>query len=550
MQIYDVIIVGAGSSGCALASRLTENASRSVLLVDAGPWFRTLPDHPSDLTNATTMAATFPGHPYNWSFVGNLRAGHPYPMPRGRVVGGSSSINGAAFLRGREEDFDEWAALGNDVWEWSKVLPCYRRSETDLDFKSELHGTCGPIPVRRPTDSELHPISRAFIDACTSLGFAYEADKNGQGTEGVGPIPANVSDGIRMNTALTYLALAAGRKNLAVMADTLVRRVLVEGNRATGIEIERYGAIESVLGGEVVLCAGGLKSPQLLLLSGIGPADDLRAHGVDVVMDSPGVGRNLADHPSIPIRYRVGRRLASTDPNALPLQVGLNYLDPGAAENADVAVTCVTGSLSSMFRAAGVGDGGHALRPSYLSRPVATVRALRRLPLRFVVSQARTSTDYQFLCSVEKEGSRGAITLSSPDPHDPPVIDLDYLSDPEDILRIRTNVRTAVDILRAAPFTAMGASRTAPLEEDLGTEASLDAWIDRNLTSSFHTSCGARMGPESDPLAVTDQRCRVRGIEGLSVVDISVAPTMIRRATNATAIMIAERAAEFLGLTS
>jgi choline dehydrogenase len=343
-----------------------------------------------------------------------------------------------------------------------------------------------------------------------------------------------------MNTAVTYLATARGRPNLTIMPDTRVRRVLFNGTRAVGIEVDRHGERGELHGDEIILSAGAIMTPTLLMLSGIGPAAALRQHGIDTVHDSPGVGTGVTDHPSVQVRYRIATRVPQVPVNSMPLQVSLNFVDPEVDTGGDLQVICAPATLNRMLR------GGGARTPSYLRRPVATLRALRRLPMRFLLDQARSGSDFQFMCALEQERSRGTITLASADPFAPPRINLNYLTEPADLALLRTNVRTAVNLLRTPAFTGLGARRVAPDDDALSSDDAIDRWIGHNLGSSFHTSCSAHMGPDSDPMAVVDQECRVRGVSGLRVVDISIMPKITRRATHATAIMIGERAADLI----
>ena len=270
---YDVIIIGAGSAGCPLAARLSEDPNRSVLLVDAGPHFKTIEEFLPALQQGGSLASSFRGHPNNWSFKAKLTPELSYSVPRGLVVGGSSALNGTVFIRGVPEDSDGWAALGNDEWSFEKVLPYFRKLENDLDFQSdgqdELHGTGGPIPVRRPKPSEWNTVQQSFVQACLDAGHPEDPDMNSSESIGVGAPPLNNIDGIRMNTAITYLTPNLSRPNLTVWGEMLVRRILFDGRKAFGVEAEKDGQPITIHGGEIVLSAGAVKSPHLLLVSGI-----------------------------------------------------------------------------------------------------------------------------------------------------------------------------------------------------------------------------------------------------------------------------------------
>jgi choline dehydrogenase len=546
-RTYDIIIVGAGSAGCVLAARLADlKPHSSILLIEAGPYYPELSDHPRELAHANSMSAIFPGHPNNWSFIGQLMPGHPFPMPRGRLVGGSSAVNATVFLRGRPEDFADWAADGNDQWSFDKVLPYYIKSETDVDFSNEYHGKAGPIFVRRTPPSELHPLSEVFLDSCGQRGFTEEIDKNGTGREGYGRIPSNNVNGLRVTTGMAYLANRGDKDNLVLLADSEVRRILFTGTQAIGVEVLVGGEISELYGNEIILCAGGIKSSHILQVSGIGPADTLRQVGVDVVHDSPGVGTGVMDHPGVPMRFRIDARMPDLDGETMPLQTSLNFADPGVSTHGDLQIICVPVPLNDMLREEGSGSNLLGKVPVYVRHPLATAKAVRKLPMKFLLNQALSSRDYQFICTVEQERSRGTISLSSADPAVPPVIDLNYLSDPEDFRLLRTCVRTCADIIGSTPFAKLGARRVGLSAPVLSSDAELDGWIATNISSSFHTSCAARMGLPDDPLAVVDQECRVYGVNGLRIVDVSVMPKIVRRATNATAIMIAERVADLI----
>jgi choline dehydrogenase-like flavoprotein len=465
-------------------------------------------------------------------------------MPRGFAVGGSSAVNGAYFIRGRPLDFDAWAALGNPEWSWEKVLPYFIACEGDRDFAGPLHGKDGPVPVKRLAPDRYHPVSAAFAAACVALGFPDDPDKNDPTTLGVGSVPRNSIDGVRMNMALTYLAPALSRPNLTLSPDTRVRRVLIEGGRAIGVEAEKAGEVVVLRADEVVLCAGGIKSPHILMLSGIGDAEELSRQGIAVAHHSPGVGRGVMDHPSVAVLFRTRELRAKLGPGEQSLQAYLNSTAAGSDVEDDIQISCASVPLSTMLKRPR-GAQGRSWLPGYLAHPLASLKAMAKVGFGFTVRQGLSQHDLQLTCALHQQKSTGRLTLASADPGVEPRIDLDFFSHPDDMPRMIAMVRLAAQILEQPAFRAIGARRVAPSDDELADDASLERWIRANLANTFHTTSGARMGPASDAYAVVDQSCRVRGVEGLRVVDISIAPRVTRRGTAATAVMIGERAAAF-----
>ncbi|MDA1129013.1 MAG: mycofactocin system GMC family oxidoreductase MftG [Chloroflexi bacterium] len=505
---YDVIVVGGGSAGSVVAARLAEDPNTTVLLLEAGTDYPDLSKLPEEIQNGFSRDGEDKDNPHNWALRGTITEEQgEIHVAQGKVIGGGGSINGQVFLRGIPQDFDDWASWGNDEWSYIKVLPYYRKSETDIDIKDDFHGTEGPLPISRKVGEHWPVIQSAFHTACLQRSFDTTEDMNGVNPTGVGVVPMNNQNGVRMSTAITYLGPMRHCLNLTIRGNVFVRRILTEGGRVTGVEVESGGEVFTAESDRVVLSAGALKSPHILMLSGIGPKEQLEEFGIPVLQDTPGVGANLRNHPISPISYRVKDGI-TLNPDVSGARIALRYTAKGSKESNDMMMT-----TSSVFN-----------------------------PYTGEVLADRVG---RISCVIELPAGAGFVRLASSDPTVQPKFDYRYFSHPEDMRRMRDGIRLAVSLLETDAYKEVSEGLTSPSEEILATDDDLDLWIRQTVGSARHVSGTCKIGPDSDPMAVVDQQCRVKGFQGLWIADSSVMPQVPRANANATAIMIGERVAEW-----
>jgi choline dehydrogenase len=523
---FDYVIVGAGSAGCVLANRLSEDADVKVLVLEAGPRDNNLWIHmPAALTY------NLGNDKYNWYYHTEPQPhldGRVMYWPRGRVLGGSSSLNAMVYIRGHALDYDRWAGKeGATGWSYFEVLPYFKRAETRVIGGDAYRGSNGPLYVS--TATQPNPLFQAFIEAGQQAGYPFTPDMNGRQQEGFGKMDMTIYKGRRWSAAMAYLRPALKRKNLTVLTRALAGRVLFEGSRAVGVEYAHEGKVKRVRAErEVILSGGAINSPHLLMLSGIGPAKHLKEIGIPVLHDLPGVGENLQDHIEMYVQYE------STKPITL-----YSTFNP---------VTMARVGVEWLLFHRGLGASAHLEAGAFIrtneeaEHPNIQYHFLPSL----VIDHGRVRPDrhaFQAHVGPMRPTSVGWIKLKSTDPRVHPLLQPNYLSTEFDRREMREGVRLTREIFAQAAFDPYRGSELNP-GPDLRTESEIDAWVRRKADSAYHPSCTCKMG--ADERAVVDPECRVRGLEGLRVVDASIMPSVVSGNLNAPTIMIAEKASDMI----